>query len=90
MVLAETIRVLESCYGADAVKIGEVVETLLRTGSLLVANAKVAWQALRAFRQQAGDFSDTLIAQIARDAECTRVQTFDKGATKRSGMVLLA
>lgn len=90
VVLVETVWVLESCYGADAAKIGEVVETLLRIAGLLVAHAKVVWQALHEFRQQAGDFSDTLITRIAKDAGCTSVQTFDKGAAKRSGMMLLA
>lgn len=90
VVLVETVWVLESCYGADAAKIGEVVETLLRIAGLLVAHAKVVRQALHEFRQQAGDFSDTLITQIAKDAGCTSVQTFDKGAAKRSGMMLLA
>lgn len=90
LVLVELVWVLESCYSADGDKIATVVETMLRTDGLVVARAKVVWQALRQFRRKAGDFADTLIAQLAQDAGCTSVQTFDKGAAGRAGMTLLS
>lgn len=90
VVLAETVWVLESCYAADAAKIAEVIETLLHIEGLVVDQAEVAWQALREFKHQRGNFSDVLIARVARHAGCTTVQTFDKGAARRSGMTLLA
>lgn len=89
VVLAETVWVLESCYGADARKIVEVIETLLRIVGLRVDRADIVWQALREFKQRLGDFPDVLIAEIARSAGCTSVQTFDQGAAKRAGMTLL-
>lgn len=52
--------------------------------------AEIVWRALREFKQHSGDFSDALIAQLARQAGCASVQTFDKGAAKHSGMMLLA
>lgn len=89
VVLAETVWVLESCYGTDASKIAEVIETLLRIDGLVVDRADIAWLALREFKQRPGDFPDVLIAAIARGAGCTSVQTFDHGAAKRAGMSLL-
>lgn len=89
VVLVETVWVLESCYDADAGKIVEILETLLRIGSLVVERADVVWRALHQFRQDGGDFSDALIMATASDAGCTAVHTFDKIAVKRSGMTLL-
>ena len=89
VVPAETVWVLESCYGADARKIAEVIDTLLRIDGLVVDRADIVWQALREFTQRPGDFPDVLIAAIARSAGCASVQTFDQGAARRAGMTLL-
>lgn len=90
VVLAETLWVLESCYAADSARVQQVVDALLRTSGVLVERAESVWRALRQFRQNDGDFADTLIAVSARDAGCRAIYTFDKGAAKRSGMTLLA
>lgn len=90
VVLVETAWVLESCYAADATKIAEVIETLIRTEALIVSQAEIVWRALREFKREMGDFSDALITQLARQAGCTTIQTFDRGAAKQSGMTLLA
>lgn len=84
VVLVEAVWVLEACYAADPAKIAEVIETLLRIGGLVVAQADVVWRALHLFKQERGDFEDALIAELARHAGCTSVQTFDKGAAKRA------
>ncbi len=89
VVLVETVRVLESCYDADAAKLAEVLETLLRIGSIVVERAEVVWRALRQFRQGGGDFSDALVLSLAQEAGCTKTVTFDQLAAKRNGMTLL-
>lgn len=89
IVLAETVRVLESCYAADAVRIDQVIETLLRTEALHVERADVVWRALRRFRQAHGDFPNALVTELALAAGCEQVYSFDRGAAKRSGMTLL-
>lgn len=90
VVLAETLWVLESCYAADPARVQQVVDALLRTGGIVVEHAESVWRALRQFKQNEGDFADTLIAVSAGDAGCRAIYTFDKGAAKRSGMTLLA
>ena len=90
VVLAETVWVLESCYNADSDRIRQVVDTLLRSSGIVVERAESVWRALRQFKQNDGDFADTLIAVSASDAGCRATYTFDKGAAKRSGMMLLA
>lgn len=89
VVLAEMAWVLESCYDVGTAKMAEVLETLLRTEGLVVDQADVVWQTLRQFTRDHGDFADTLIAQLARQAGCTSVLTFDRHAAKRAGMTLL-
>lgn len=90
IVLAETVWVLESCYDAAPDRIAQFVETLLRSESINVAHVEVVWRALRQFKSARGDFVDTLVSALARNAGCDAVLTFDKAAAKRSGMALLA
>lgn len=90
IVLAETVWVLQSRYAADLERIGQVVETLLRTDVVQVERADIVWRALRRFRRDQGDFPDALVAELALSAGCERVYSFDRGAVKRSGMALLA
>ena len=90
VVLVESVWVLESCYEVDAARIGTVIETLLRLESIRVERADVVWRALRRFRGSGGDFPDALVAEVAADAGCRTVYTFDRGAVKRAGMTLLA
>lgn len=89
VVLVEAVWVLESCYEADATRLGVVIETLLRTDSVCVEHAEIVWRALRRFRAGKGDFSDMLVAELAMDAGCSAVYTFDRGAVKHAGMTLL-
>lgn len=88
--LCGTVWVLESCYAADAGRIGEVVEGILRTDAIRVQHAEVAWRALRKFKVGHGDFSDMLVAAIAADAGSRTSFSFDHGAVKHAGMTLLA
>jgi predicted nucleic-acid-binding protein len=89
VVLAETVWVLQSRYTADAARIGQVVETLLRADAVQVERADVVWRALRRFRQDQGDFPDALVTELAHAAGCGQIYSFDRAAVKRSGMTLL-
>lgn len=89
VVLTETVWVLQSRYAADAAKIGQVLETLLRTEVIQVERADIVWRALRRFRQHKGGFPDAWVAELALAAGCKEIVSFDRGAVKRSGMTLL-
>lgn len=89
VVLVEIAWVMESCYAADAASIGQVVETLLRVNGIVVERTDIAWRALRQFRQTGGDFSDALVLELAHEAGCEKVYTFDRLASKRLSMSLL-
>ena len=58
---------------------------LLDTRQLVVERRVAVTRAL----ERAGDFADALIADVAFDAGCTRVVTFDRKAA-RLGIALLA
>ena len=90
VVLAETVWVLTTRYGVGREALVTIIETLLRTETLLVERAEVVWRALRRVRQAAGGFVDALVAEMALDAGCDTIHTFDRGAAKHSGMTLLA
>ena len=90
VVLVESVRVLESCYEANAARIDAVVETLLRSESIRGGRAEVVWRALRRFRGGNGGFPDTSVTELAAEAGCRIVHTFDRNAVKRAGMTLLA
>jgi len=89
IVLVETVWVLRSCYAADAAKIGQVIETLLRTETIQLERVEVVWRALRRFRKGRGSFPDALVTELARDAGCERIYSFDQAAAQRAGMTLL-
>lgn len=89
VVLVEMAWVLESCYAVGSAPLAEILETVLRTDSLRVERADVAWRALRRFRQSGDDFSHALVAESGLAAGCDAVYSFDQEAAKRSGMTLL-
>ncbi len=90
IVLAETAWVLESCYAADSARIGQVVEALLRAEAIRVEHAEIVWRALRRFKDSHGDFADMLMTEVADNAGCRTIYSFDRGAVKNAGMALLA
>lgn len=87
--VVELVWVLTGCYASTKSEICEVLETLLRTKELIVAQAETVWKVLRQFRANDADFADCLIACSGTDAGCDYTLTFDKGAVKGCGMQLL-
>jgi predicted nucleic-acid-binding protein len=47
-------------------------------------------KALRAFEPAQADFADCLLARSAAFAGCEKTMTFDRGAAKSAGMILIA
>lgn len=87
--MVELVWVLGGCYGSSISEISEVLETLLRTKEIIVANTDTVWKAVRIFKEGKTDFSDCLIERSANDAGCSHTSTFDRGAAKHCGMRLI-
>ena len=87
--VVELVWVLSNCYGSTKAEICEVLEALLRTKELVVAQADTVWKALRMFRDGKADFADCLIERTANDAGCSHTATFDRDAAKTCGMQMI-
>jgi len=82
----ELVWVLGSCYAATRGEVTQVLETLLRTKELVVAQAETVWKAVRLFKEGKADFADCLVERCGSDAGCSATVTFDVGAVKHCGM----
>ncbi len=87
--VVELVWVLTGCYASTRGDVCEVLETLLRTKEIVVANADTVWKALRLFKIGKADFADCLIEMSASEAGCSHTVTFDQGAAKHCGMQLI-
>jgi predicted nucleic-acid-binding protein len=85
----ELVWVLSDCYATPKSELCAILESLLRTKELVVAQAEIVWKALRKFRVTNADFADCLIMYLGDGAGCEDTVTFDKGAVKGCGMRLL-
>lgn len=88
VVLAETVWVLRRLYAVPPAILVETVRELLDIGQLHVEQRAAVLRALNRIGQKNADWVDALIAEIAVEAGCTRIVTFDRGAAKL-GMELL-
>lgn len=87
--VVELVWVLMGCYTSTKDEICEVLETLLRTKEIVVANADTVWKAVRLFKEGKADFADCLIERSGNDAGCLYTKTFDRAAAKHCGMHLI-
>ena len=87
--VVELVWVLTGCYALTRSEICEVLETLLRTKEIIVANADTIWKAVRLFKEGKADFADCLIERSANEAGCSHTTTFDRDAAKHCGMQLI-
>jgi predicted nucleic-acid-binding protein len=87
--VVELVWVLAGCYELTKDEISEVLEILLRTKELVVANADIVWKSVRLFKAGKADFADCLIAISAQEAGCNYTATFDRDAVKHCGMKLI-
>ncbi len=89
VVLIELVWVLSGSYGLDRAQVAAVLGTLLRSKELVVDHAEVVAQALKRFSANGADFADALIERLSAAAGCSATMTFDAGAAKAAGMVLV-
>jgi len=87
--IVELVWVLSGCYGNTKGEICEVLETLLRSRELVVAEADIVWKALRLYRDGKADFADNLIERLSNAAGCTYTASFDRAAATVSGIRLI-
>jgi predicted nucleic-acid-binding protein len=87
--LAEVVWVMTSNYAAARASVADIVEGLLQAPQLTIEKAEAVWRALHAYRESKADFSDAVIAELARDAGCARTVTFDRRAAKHPGFEAL-
>lgn len=87
--VVELVWVMSSCYDLSRSQLVTALESLLRTKELVIENAEVVWRAVRLFRDSSGDFADCLVERSAAAAGCFQTMTFDRGAVKNCGMVLV-
>jgi predicted nucleic-acid-binding protein len=87
--IVELVWVLSGCYGSTRGEICEVLETLLRSRELVVADADIVWKALRLYREGKADFADNLIERLSNAAGCIHTATFDRTAAGVCGMRLV-
>ncbi len=85
----ELVWVMTGCYASTRNDICEVLESLLRTRELVVAEADTVWKALRMYRAGKADFADCVIERSGGEAGCAHTMTFDINAAKHGGMKLI-
>ena len=90
VVVVELFWVLSNAYALTRSQIVEAFDALVRSKQLVVERKDQVVRALRAYSGSSADFPDCLIERIAIAAGCERVMTFDVGASKKAGMVLIA
>jgi predicted nucleic-acid-binding protein len=88
--IVELVWVLQSCYAADRKEISNVLDLLLQMKSIVIEQFEIVTKALRLFSGNNADFADCLVERSAFSAGCEYTATFDKKASKTTGMKLLA
>jgi predicted nucleic-acid-binding protein len=87
--LVETVWVLESSYRLKRAQVADVLSRLLNVEALVLERAAIVAAAAQAYRDAKADFADALIERLSAHAGCTSTFTFDRAASKASGMTLL-
>ena len=88
--IVELVWVLQSCYAVDRKEISNVLDLLLQMKSIVIEQFEIVTKALRLFSGNNADFADCLVERSAFSAGCEYTATFDKKASKTTGMKLLA
>ena len=87
--VVELYWVLTSCYDLSDAQVASALDVLVRTRQFVVEGVDVVVRALRVFQAGKADWPDCLIERSAAHAGCSQTVTFDKGAARHAGMVLL-
>ncbi len=89
IVLCELVWVLARAYKYDKAEIAAIVEKVLTVAEFEVQQPDLAWRALHQYRTESADFSDFLLAQVAREHDAIPVATLDKKASRSDDFVLV-
>lgn len=81
--------VLLESYGVSRDELASVLDTLLRTRTLLVEQAETVIKATHLYAHSNADFADCLVECSSKAAHCDYTATFDRGAAKSLGMRLV-
>jgi predicted nucleic-acid-binding protein len=87
--LVELVWVFDWTYRKPRNEISAFLRGLLESKDLVIEKYDAVSQALRRFDSSSADFSDCLIERLCASAGCSQTMTFDVGAAKSAGMVLL-
>lgn len=88
--LAETVRVLSSIYEFSRPELVHALEMLLENEQLTVEHSPVVERALALFRARPRlRFADCLMIELAGNAGCVPLLTFDRGLAKLEGVELI-
>ena len=87
--LVELNWVLATAYRLSREQVAQACEALLSAREIIVQDAETAWRALRLFRSSTADLADCLIERGGVAAGCEHTVTFDRGAARDCGMILL-
>jgi predicted nucleic-acid-binding protein len=89
LVLAELVWVIARKLQFSRSRIADLVDKLLKTPGIEVAEAVVVAEAIQRFRKGGPGFVDHLIASMNTHAGCRTTLTFDAAASKSLGFTLL-
>ncbi len=78
IVIAELVWVLESFYEMRANEIAELIEAVLNTPGVEVADKSTIISALKHYRAKNMDFIDAWIIEFAKNSDVNTIYTFDK------------
>lgn len=90
VVLAETAWVLRSRYGVGRNELSRVLDELIEDPLIDLQDEAAVSVASREFGESVLEFADLLIAAVNDLHGCSTTMTFDRRATRRRGMTLLA
>ncbi|HMR34287.1 MAG TPA: type II toxin-antitoxin system VapC family toxin [Geminicoccus sp.] len=87
--LVELVWVLQRRYGYGRDAVADAVVALLRSPVLRLEDPARVIDAVRIYRDSTADFADVMLVLGARAAGCEALATFDRGAARLDGALLL-
>ncbi len=88
-VLIELVWLLESVYRLPRRVVGDVVDQLLCSSTVVIEADDAALLALEGYVGGTADFADLMILAAARAAECEALYTFDRKLSRQDGAIQL-
>jgi len=89
-VLVEAVWVLRSSYRLDRAQIASMIDALLSSPAVRIAERDSVAAALESYRRGGPWFADHLIGELNRAAGCATTLTFDKQAGALATFTALA